>query len=295
MWRIIISCILLGTSWVIGFAQSKHYLVEKNDSFDQLCFTLTATSGTCYIKPTHSAHPINIFGDPKSSNITPQIHTSLERGIQHIEFELQENEPRGISKRISYNVFNNAEKVEENEWHVYLTRTKPLFLNLNYGIGNANVDLSGLAVKQLTINTGSADVNVRFLSDVANKIAMDTFFVKVDMGNLNIRQLNLTRAKEIIADVGFGNLSLDFSDQPLNKSHVTASVGAGSLKITLSGSKTPVLIKINNSPLCKVRLPDNFTEIGSNIYANESYSGDSADLLSFDLDVALGKISFLTE
>ena len=64
---------------------------------------------------------------------------------------------------------------------MYLTDSKPYFLELHYGIGNANIDLSGLAIKTLKVNTGSADVNVGYYSSLENQIDMDTFFVKVDL------------------------------------------------------------------------------------------------------------------
>lgn len=295
MWRIILSCIIGGTCLYECVAQKKHYRVENSYNSEKLCLTFTATSGTCYIKPSHSTHPIHIFGDPESSGITPAFNTSLKNGTQYVNFNLHENEPAGIGKRLSYKVFSKNEGVEENEWHVYLTGSKPLQLNLIYGIGNANVDLSGMTVQRLNINTGSADVNVGYLSGEINKTVMDTFYVKVDMGSLIVKQLNLTRAKEIIADVGFGNLKLDFSDRAFDKSNITASVGAGSLEITIPEMETPVLVYINNSPLCRVSFPSDFREIRKNVYANKMYKSKSGNVLTFDLDVAMGKISFITK
>ncbi|MEJ0054893.1 MAG: hypothetical protein WDN75_04140 [Bacteroidota bacterium] len=44
---------------------------------------------------------------------------------------------------------------------------------------------------------------------------MDTFFVKVDLGSLNVKQMNLSRSKVVMAEVGFGNIFLDFSNKPM--------------------------------------------------------------------------------
>lgn len=293
MRRIILICFLVGPCVLTVFPQ-KHYLVEKNYDFDKLCFTLTANYGTWHIKPSRSEHPVNIFGEAPAYEVTPEFHSRLVNGTQHIQCALQENNPAGFGQRLSARVFSSHGSDENNDWHVYLTRTKPLFLKLDYGIGNAYVDLSGLSVKNLIIDTGSADVNVGYNSR-PNAIAMDTFYVKVDMGNVHLNQLDRARAKEIITDVGFGKLRLDFSDHPNRQSHVTASVGAGTLVVHLPERKSPVLVRINSSPLCRVKLPENFREIKDHIFANESYSGSSPDLLSFDLDVAMGKISIVSE
>ena len=82
---------------------------------------------------------------------------------------------------------------DDKVWKMYLTDTKPYFLELNYGVGNANIDLSGLAIKNLKIITGSADVNVGYYSALENQIDMDTFFVKVDLGSVNVKNLNLSQ------------------------------------------------------------------------------------------------------
>src|SRR5205085_1338606 len=118
-------------------------------------------------------------------------------------------------------------------------------LDLDYGLGNANVDLAGLSVSKLKINTGSADVNVSYSTGEANKVDMDTFYIKVDMGSLTARQLNLTRSKYVLADVGFGNMLLDFSDKPSMGHKIKGSVGAGNLIIYLPSNEVPVLVKIS--------------------------------------------------
>src|SRR5690606_34607019 len=156
---------------------------------------------------------INIFGNPESEKVTPTFNTWIHNGIQQVTFNLEENKPVSIGKKLSYSVFNEQTNAEDKKWHNYISELKPIFLNLNYGIGEADVDLSGLSIKKLKINTGSADVNVSYLSGKMNKIEMDTFMVAVDMGTLNVGKVNLSRAKNIIADVGFGSLTLDLSDK----------------------------------------------------------------------------------
>ncbi|HCR54176.1 MAG TPA: hypothetical protein DIW27_07165, partial [Cytophagales bacterium] len=156
----------------------------------------------------------------------------------------------------------------------------------------ANIDLSGLSIQQLKIKTGSADVNVFYGSGIENKIEMDTFFVKVDMGSLNVRQLNLARSHVVMADVGFGNILLDFSDRPTNSNHVKGSVGAGNLVILLPGPEIPVMVKINNSWLCSLDMCKSLKKIGENTFVNSAYSKGKTNALTFDLDVSLGKIVF---
>jgi len=150
-----------------------------------------------------------------------------------------------------------------------------------------------LAIKKLKINTGSADVNVSYTGGLENKVEMDTFFVKVDLGSLSVKQINLSRSKVIMAEVGFGNIYLDFGTKPEVIPKVKGSVGAGNMIIMLPSDDTvPVMVTINESWLCSVNLSRNLKKVSDNKYANAAYSRNPKNALVFDLDVSMGKIVF---
>ena len=175
---------------------------------------------------------------------------------------------------------------------MYLNDTKPFLLEMNYVIGNANIDLSGLSVKNLKINTGSADVNVGYSTGLENMVDMDTFYVKVDLGSVHARNLGLAKTKVVIAEVGFGNVMLDLSTAPFVPNAIKGSVGAGNLVIILPSEETPVLVKIKDSWLCSVHLPTSLKKVGNNMFANASYTKAAKNTLTFDLDVSMGNIIF---
>ena len=164
-------------------------------------------------------------------------------------------------------------------------------LELNYGVGNANIDLSGLSIQKLKINTGSANVNVGY-STMENQVDMDTFYVKVDLGSVNVRNLNLSKTRYMVADVGFGSMQMDFSNRPLVSNTIKGSVGAGNLTILLPVETTPVMVKIHESWLCSVKLPKTLKKINDTTYANAAYTKDPSHALTFDLDVSMGSITF---
>lgn len=74
---------------------------------------------------------------------------------------------------------------------------------------------------------------MKYSNQQANAVAMDTFFIKVNMGTIDVEDLDLATAKEIIAEVGFGSINLDCGNHWKMNSHINASVGAGSMVITL--------------------------------------------------------------
>lgn len=294
MWRILfITTSLLGAAFNVLAQEARYYRVVENNNVEAVNFTLTATLGSCTIKPTKSRHPINIFGNPENEHVIPTFDTWMSNGIQQVSFNLEHNQPLGIRRKFAYSVFNNETTVEENKWHIYLSEDTPMFLNLNYGIGKAEVDLSDMTIKQLKMNTGNADVTVSYAPGKMNRVEMDTFMVTVDMGSLKIEEVNLSRAKVVIAEVGFGSLNLDLGEKNIMSNRITASVGAGSLFVSLPQNEIPIIVYINNSPLCRILLGKDFQQIKPNVYANQSYKEDAQNLLTFDLDVAMGKISFV--
>jgi hypothetical protein len=270
----------------------KQFTVDNNEKCNKVELCLKAKTGNCFIRPSQNNELLNIYSNQDLEEYSHSFSNELKDKTCFVKLALDQESERGVGRKISYHVFGGDEKPNEKFWKVYLTENLPYSLDLDYGLGNANVDLAGLSVSKLKINTGSADVNVSYSTGEQNKVDMDTFFIKVDMGSLTARQLNLTRSKYVLADVGFGNMLLDFSDKPSMGHKIKGSVGAGNLIIYLPSNEVPVVVKISDSWLCSVHLSHNLKKIGENTFANAAYSKSTKDALTFDLDVSMGKIVF---
>ena len=282
---------LMCTAAAVG-QMKKQFTVDNQESCQTVHLSLKAKTGNCFIRSGQTTELLSIYSNQDLEEYAHTFSNEVKNAICYVKLALEQEGQRGVSKKISYQVFGGEEKISDKFWKVYLTDSKPYSLDLDYGLGNANIDLSGLSIKKLKINTGSADVNVSYASGLENKVEMDTFFVKVDLGSLNVRQLNLSHSKVVIAEVGFGNIFLDFSNRPEIMPTVHGSVGAGNMIIVLPDETVPVMVKINESWLCSVNLSRNMKRIGTNTYANPAYSRNSRNALTFDLDVSMGKIIF---
>jgi hypothetical protein len=270
----------------------KQFTVENTQACDNIKLHLRANSGNCYIKPSQNTEILNVFSNQDESAYAHNYRKELKGKTCEVYLNLEEIHAEGIGHTISTKMFGNAETpVSDKLWKMYLTDSKPYLLELDYAIGNAHVDLSGLAIKKLKINTGSADVNVGY-SSLENQIDMDTFSVKVDLGSLTVKNLNFSRTKYMVADVGFGNMMLDFSSTPAVSNKIKGSVGAGNLVIILPSDQTPVMVKIKDSWLCSVKVPASLKKINETTYANAAYKPDAKTSLVFDLDVSMGSITF---
>jgi len=275
----------------------KQFTVENTPSCDNIRLCVKANSGNCFVKPSQSQDILNVFSNQTEEAYAHNFRKEVKGKTCEVLLNLEEVQADGISQSISTRFFGPSEgrAGEDKIWKMYLSDSKPYLLELNYGVGNANIDLSGLAIQKLKINTGSADVKVGYYSDLENQVDMDTFFVKVDLGSVDVKNMNLSRTRFVMADVGFGNMTLDFSNKPLVSNKIKGSVGAGNLTILLPSEETPVLVKIQDSWLCSMKLPTTLKKVGENTFANAAYKKGARNSLVFDLDVSMGNIVFKQE
>ena len=290
----LLSLVLLGSTFAgTVFGQlKKQFSIEGTDQCEQVILSLKAKTGNCFIRPSQNNDILNIYSNQDLEEYAHSFSNEISGKTCLVKLQLQQDNQNGVGHKISYKVLGAEAASTDKFWKVYLTDSKLYSLDLDYGLGNANVDLSGLAISKFKINTGSADVNIAYSSGMENKVDMDTFMVKVDVGSVTVKQINLTRAKIVLADVGFGNLSLDYGNMPTHGTKVKGSVGAGNLIITLPDQNTAVLVKITDSWLCSVHLSKNLKKISENTFANAAYSQNPKNALVFDLDVSMGKIIF---
>lgn len=270
---------------------NKFYTIKESSEFDTVDFYLKATAANCLLKQSsEDYHPLTIYGNPNLEKINPSFASKVKKGTCYAKLVLDEYSSSGFGDSFSMAV-SRSDK-ENDFWKVNFSKKKVYKLNLIYGFGNADVNLTGATVSRLKIKSGSADIVVGFDDGFMNPIAMDTFYVKADFGSIVAKRMELTRAKNVITKIGFGNVLLDFDRNIAEKCRVDASVGAGNLEILLPKEDTPVIIYIRDSPLCAVKIADGFEEVEKNVFVNMNYSADAENLLTFDVDVALGMVRF---
>jgi hypothetical protein len=285
-------------AWICGFSVHeslgqlrRFYELNELEDFDTVDFTLKATSGISFIRQVDGGKPLNIFGNPDLEHINPSFHSQVQNSTCHVKLILDEYRKSMVGDGLVFAMLGKKEEQEENYWKFLLNDQKIYNLNLNYGIGSSDVDLSGTAVNKLKITTGSADVVVDYAKKEANKVEMDTFMIKVDLGSITAKNLNHSRANTMIAEVGFGQGELDFS-QRLNKHcEVYATVGAGTLDIILP-KEEPVIIHMTKSPLCNLNMPKSMEHVEQDVYVSRDYNSESKNLLTIHVEVAMGSVNF---
>ena len=270
---------------------SKFYTIKESPDFDTVDFYLKATATNCLLKKSDTDdNPLTIYGNPDLEKINPSFVSKVKDNTCYSKLVLDEYNSSGFGD--SFTMAVSRSDKENDFWKINFNEDKVYKLNLIYGFGNADVNLNGSSVQRLKIKSGSADIVVGYDDDYFNPIKMDTFFVKADFGSIVAKRMELARAQNVITKIGFGNVLLDFDRELAEKCVVNASVGAGNLEILLPRKGTPVIIRIKDSPLCAVKIAKDFEEVEKNVFVNMDYSADAENLLTFDVDVALGMVRF---
>ena len=283
---------LCGSVFTARCQLKKFYSVKDDQSYDTVHFSMRATSGTCFVKSSHHDDPLTIYGNPDFSEVNPSFKSSRSSRTKIVCLDLEDYNKKGLGQAISYSMFGSADELEQNYWKVFLTSDKVYQLNLHYGVGDANVDLSGVAVSRLRLESGSADVRLSYDASLPNQCTMDTLEINVDMGTVVIDRLNATKAQFVKTDVGFGTVVLDLSQGITQPTMIRAMIGAGKLRVLMPVNGIPTKVHFNSSPLCRIKFEHAFTETEKGVYLSENYQDTAPNIVTFDLDVALGNITF---
>ena len=293
MWRIgLLVTHALIASITLNAQIKNSYSVSDNQDFDKVKFSLNATNGQCLIEPSQEVSIIDIHSS--TEGITePYYHETIVNRTKEVNVKLADGQNNYLSATFSKRMFSRP-SVEDYTWKVYLSKLKPMDIDLKYAVGDTYVDLSDLPIERLKIRTGSANVKINYKNGFGNQLEMDTFMIKVDMGTFEAKNLHLSRSENIITDVGFGKVQMDFGGAEVINTEVRATVGAGKLEIILPHKSIPIKINVNDSPMCRIKMPKKFRQSTENVFVTPDYNENQTNYINFNIDVVVGSIIFKT-
>jgi len=116
------------------------------------------------------------------------------------------------------------------DWRVQLTRHAPLELTIDATAADAMLDLTGLPLRRVALNTGATATTVRF--DAANPEPMSVFDADVGAGGLKLIGLGNAGASELRIHGTVGDLSLDLGGRWQRDMQVQVTSAVGNISIT---------------------------------------------------------------
>ena len=107
--------------------------------------------------------------------------------------------------------FTGRKDDESGQLQLELSRVAPLDLSLDLGAVEADLDLTGLKLSRLHIESGASDGKLRF--DSLNPTPMSVLQVSLGAASFRGERLANANARDIRVDAGVGNVELDLGGQ----------------------------------------------------------------------------------
>jgi hypothetical protein len=169
----------------------------------------------------------------------------------------------------------------KNEWNLALGSV-PLSLTIDAGAYQAEYELGGLALTNLTISDGAAETKLNFASP--NLTEMSLLSYKTGASNVSLTGLGNANFASLEFDSGAGNYTLDFSGQFQRDGSVHIGTGVSNLTLVIP-SGIPVQITVDGG-LSNVTLDSSWTKNG-NVYSQ----GGAGPQLTIVVEIGAGNLT----
>ena len=270
-------------SITVSSQSKKFYTIKDDNSYDKIVFKVKAQTGKYKITPSNRSNVIDIFGSPNHENLNPSFTSKrLDQRIRSVNFTVE---------NLYDPILSNLVVDESNLWEFFINENKIYDFSFDSKIADANINLSNIPIDNIDLASGNANLLLIYEENGENPLKMDSLKIKIEIGTLDTKNINLSNAKNIFTEIGFGNVTLDIAKNK-NKSFVSkTNLSAGKIIINLPFDDIGTKIIINNSPLSSVKLPKDFHEIKQNIFVNKLSENNTKYVRSFIVDVGLGNIT----
>ena len=120
---------------------------------------------------------------------------------------------------------------EAGHLRLNLTGETPLSLSMKFGAAEAKLDLGGLRLQNLLLETGASDTYITFSEP--NKETAEHCTFKAGAASFKVDNLGNSGCENITVSGGVGKLALDFSGKWKNDAKADINIGLGTVEISV--------------------------------------------------------------
>lgn len=278
----------VGVSWA---QLVKEFKISEKKGFEMVHLAFSSYKSTTLVKRIRSMEPLYVHGHLEKTNILPVFSYEIKNNILESSLVHKNVEADNLGKSITSKLFSGNSSDFDHTWDLGLASNFLYNLEFTLGMGKTEIDLAQLPVSKLKVHSASADVLVHYGSKDPNQVQMDTLLVTLNMGTVELDDINFSNASKMIFEVNYGSLDLNFSDAMPNKCQVIAAVGAGSLRLNLPDDSYPIKIRMKTTAMCRTTLPKYLKSIDKHTYITKGFKESDPRLLELILDVAVGSLT----
>jgi len=217
-----------------------------------------------------------------SRRITPKINMESVSSSGVLTIKTEKNKDKGHHIHIL--------KDFDKEMEFYFPPQIKTNLFLDFGVGDAEIDLTDIAVTKLNINCGLSDVELE-IND-RNKVVCESVNIENGLGKLSVYGLGNLGAKDIDINIGLGSADIDFTGDKIYDTDINVDVGLGSLDMVLPG-KANIKIFVDSSFLSSVDIYG-LKKKKDKLWVSPNWESNYPTI-SMDVNVGMGSVDIVIE
>ncbi len=223
-----------------------------------------------------------------------RIHYKASRGEPRISFDR--------SGKVGYLTIESPESCDENEhefeglkglsagderWELRFSTRIPVSFEMDLGLVDGTLDMSGLQVNRLSVSSGLSDLELSF--NEPNLATMDELRLEVGLGELKANGLGNANFQRLRLEGGLGSATLDLSGSwRLPRAEMQVEVGLGSATLRVPQAVGIELLAEDNF-LSSFDLARDIYEIESGTHRSSNWE-QAAHKLTIEAQVGLGSL-----
>jgi hypothetical protein len=166
----------------------------------------------------------------------------------------------------------------------------PTDMVLNLGVGRSRLDLSGMTLTNLSVNSMFSDVTITYTAP--NKVEMKQMDIHAARAKVSVKNIEFARAElvSIRNDMGDTRVIIGSDYQSHGTIFIQSAMGGCTLVID---EAQPAKIILKSGIFTNKDISGAFSEIGDNIYANEAFLKGHDQFFTIICNVDMGRIAIL--
>jgi len=230
------------------------------------------------------------IGQAKENNLLEaDIRYNVRRGEPKISFRKSGKVGyltiESGDKRKDYD--EDRDKMSDENWELLFTPKVPTHFDIEIGLVDAEIDLSGLKVIGFEISGGLSDIQLVF--NEPNKEEIDEMSIEIGLGEFTGRKLANANFHQLKLENGLGEVSLDLSGEwRIPEVELNLEVGLGSARVEIPEAIGIEVYKGDNF-LSSVDLDRSIQKVRKGVYRTPNWD-DAKCRVSIDAEVGLGSI-----
>lgn len=225
------------------------------------------------------------------SGLLYRFESKYDEEIFQLQSNYLESEGRGtlridIAGENDINIKRMRDYDEEaGDLKLGLSPTIPVALHVDMGAAEARLDLGGLRLRDLTLQTGASDTEIRFSQ--ANLEVAESCIFKAGAASVEIHQLGNSNCRSISVSGGVGAIDLDFSGDWQNDAAADINVGLGGIELRIPAE---LGVRIEKKTFLMAFEAPGFEKQNDGVYLSENWE-TAERKVTINISGALGGIS----